>query len=350
MATRRDPSSTGIQSRALAKGIQARLHEVSKNIRYLLVDKDALGLSSDHGMNGVGKGQWRYHTDAQKVEAFSKRIAEMIDAELLSTDSRGRPWFDRYIKDVYTKGVLRAFTDVNRVRKARKISPEWFDGRKAEFLNSILSSTGSNGPALALGTGVQTNVLTVNAPKKPDLLTARLSAAIKGLSAQASAQLGRVLSDGLIRGWGAKYLAQQMAKQISGLAKSRAKLIARTELVGAQAEGQLDSFEAQGIEKVGLYSEWHTMNDDKVCGLCEPLDKVQFTIKEARGMIPRHPLCRCSWVPGEMMAGHNRTRTLRRKTADSILAERKKYKGKTKAARVREAKKLSSWPGSKLAR
>jgi len=33
------------------------------------------------------------------------------------------------------------------------------------------------------------------------------------------------------------------------------------------------------------------------CELCAPLDRKVFTIEQARGMIPRHPNCRCSFIP-----------------------------------------------------
>jgi SPP1 gp7 family putative phage head morphogenesis protein len=81
------------------------------------------------------------------------------------------------------------------------------------------------------------------------------------------------------------------------MSKDRGVKIARTEVIHAHAEGQLDSFQALGIEEVGAEVEWVSTPDERRCSLCEELHGQRFTIAEARGMLPRHPSCRCAWAP-----------------------------------------------------
>jgi SPP1 gp7 family putative phage head morphogenesis protein len=48
-----------------------------------------------------------------------------------------------------------------------------------------------------------------------------------------------------------------------------------------------------------------TAGDLRVCPMCQGLNGKVYTIKEARGLIPVHPQCRCAWVP-VMMANNRR--------------------------------------------
>jgi 2'-5' RNA ligase len=67
--------------------------------------------------------------------------------------------------------------------------------------------------------------------------------------------------------------------------------------IRAHAEGQLDSLKSLGVQQVGVSVEWSTAEDEDVCELCSDMDGVVLDIDEARGLIPRHVSCRCSWAP-----------------------------------------------------
>lgn len=102
----------------------------------------------------------------------------------------------------------------------------------------------------------------------------------------------------------------QMAKLLD-LPKARALSIVRTEVIRAHAEGQLDGFEELGLDQVGVQVEWHTAGDSRVCPLCRPMQGVVLKTSEARGLLPRHPQCRCAFIPanvGEPVKGQKRTK------------------------------------------
>ena len=112
--------------------------------------------------------------------------------------------------------------------------------------------------------------------------------------------MGRILSDGLIKGEGPAKIARSLTDNIKKMTRTRANVIARTEIIHAHAEGQLDSFQRLNIEEVSAMVEWSTAGDDRVCEQCLSLEGETFTIEEARGQIPLHPNCRCAWMPSDM--------------------------------------------------
>jgi len=123
-------------------------------------------------------------------------------------------------------------------------------------------------------------------------------------------------------------------------------------LIVAHAEGQLDSFEDLNVEEVGVMAEWSTVGDDRVCELCEDLEGAIMTIDEARGLIPRHPNCRCAWIPANV--GERSKAALKKaryKTQDKIDESIKSELPKKTRAGVRipqtvgEAVRRSRWAG-----
>src|SRR6185436_16300423 len=131
---------------------------------------------------------------------------------------------------------------------------------------------------------------------KVELMAARAFENMKGMSAAMKTGLNRVLSDALVYGRGARDTADRMNKQL-GISYRRSLVIARTEIMHAHAEGKLDAFERLGISELGVEVEWSTAGDDHVCPICASMAGTTYTIKEARGLLPRHPNCRCTFIP-----------------------------------------------------
>ena len=94
-------------------------------------------------------------------------------------------------------------------------------------------------------------------------------------------------------------------------------------------------------------AEWSTAGDDRVCPLCGPLEGSVMTVKEARGLLPRHPNCRCAWIPADKKrkeAGQKRGPARDAAVKKSIKAE-----GPTKKKRsFRDIKRRSVWQGKNL--
>ncbi len=74
-------------------------------------------------------------------------------------------------------------------------------------------------------------------------------------------------------------------------AQTRMEVIARTEVLRAHNQGRIKFHQEVGVEKL----EWMTMEDERVCPVCGPLDGRRF----ATGRFPpqpAHPNCRCTSV------------------------------------------------------
>ena len=94
-------------------------------------------------------------------------------------------------------------------------------------------------------------------------------------------------------------------------------------------------------------AEWSTAGDDMVCPSCGELEGVIMTVKEARGLLPYHPNCRCSWIPANVtrkekgqLWGKDKDRAVEK----AIQAEAPKTIKRTAA----EVKRRSVWPGKEL--
>lgn len=153
------------------------------------------------------------------------------------------------------------------------------------------------------------------------MLAGRAFDELEGVTEQMATRMSRVLVDGLVQGKGPRDVARDLAREID-IGRGRAEVIARTELIRAHAEGQLEALDQLGVEEVGVAVEWVTAGDDRVCELCEPLEGVVMKLDEARGMLPRHPNCRCAWVPANVGGDRSSTKhgagAIRSAVRDSI--------------------------------
>lgn len=258
-----------------------RFAELYSKIEEFIVDDDAFGLEERQPLVilAVPK-QFQFATDPQKLQSFQQWLQQQINAVILVVSGAGvpgQPWTYQYIDRAFKQGVGRAFMDMSPEALAE--TPEWYRGTKEQFLRSAFSQP--------------------IAMNKVELLSTRAFEQLKGVTATMSQQMSRILSMGLISGQGPLKIAREMQKSIAGLSKTRARMIARTEIMHAHAEGQLYSFELLGVEKLGLLAEWSTAGDDLVCPRCGAMEEQTFTVDEAHGLIPLHPNCRCVWIPSE---------------------------------------------------
>jgi SPP1 gp7 family putative phage head morphogenesis protein len=127
------------------------------------------------------------------------------------------------------------------------------------------------------------------------LLYARMVGNMKGLTDAMKVSILNILAQGLAT----NDSPEELVKKLSAIIPlARAATIARDAVIMAFAEGQLTEFESWGVTQVGIEAEviWQTIGDEKVCTRCHAMEGKVFTISEARGKIPLHSHCRCSWV------------------------------------------------------
>lgn len=320
MSTRNDPTRTTLLRRSFESDLRKRFVAIARAVWALLVEQDVLGLESPrHGVIGLNAQEWRFLTSDLKLQKFAEWIQPLIDKQLLSTDGpKNQPWAGKYVESAYRKGVVRAYIDANG-KELRKQS-DFFKGSQAQFLKDAFS---------------QPEMLS-----KVRLLATRTFEELKGVSAKMGTELNRALANGLVQGQNPRQIAREITKSIN-ISKSRALTIARTEIVHAHAEGQLDGFEELGVDEVGILAEWSTAGDDRVCDQCAALEGSLMTIQEARGLIPRHPNCRCAWIPSTEAAKRNRLKNTVAKIAKSLAAQ---------GGTLKKGREKSAWAGKQLER
>ena len=270
-----DPTRTTLLRRKHLIDIRARMNRLKKWIQRWLVTDDMLGLGDKPRLTFNVVREFEFATSEQKLAAFRRHFENQINAGLLEVTNTGQPWTEQYVSSAYRKGQERAYFDVKKGTRAERLP--FYAGSKTDFLRSSFFAP--------------------EAVSKVALLASRSFEELRGISAATSQQINRILADGLINGQGPATIAREMTKQIDTITSRRALTLARTEIIHAHAEGQLDSFERLGIETVSPQVEWLTAGDERVCVECDEFSGDVFTIDEARGMIPWHPNCRCAWTP-----------------------------------------------------
>ena len=222
--------------------------------------------------------RWRFNNDPEKVKAFQAWLKQQLGS--LVTGKTEQELWEIYTREGFKKGAGRAFDDVKPVAAAvGEKALDFYAGTREQFLRSAFGRPES--------------------VDKVKLLAGRSFDDLQNITTDMSTRMGRKLVDGLVQGKNPREIGRDLAEEVD-LGQSRAQTIARTEIIRAHAEGQLDAMENLGVELVGVAVEWVTAQDDGVCELCEPLEGMVLKLDEARGMLPRHPNCRCAWIPANV--------------------------------------------------
>lgn len=251
--------------------MRSYFRDLASSIKDLIIAEEALGLNPVP-MFAINS-RWTFLTDPAKVEAFRNWLQDQLDAGILHKDPiSGDYWVTPHVRKAYQKGIDRSYGDKRKVLRAS--TPDLFGVAKTEFLRAFSSSS-----------QVATTL---------ELLATRAYDSIVGVTSKMSTKMGRVLVDSLIKGRTTNQIARDLVIEL-GIGQKEALRVARTEIVYAQAMGQLDALEALGDTHVSAIVEWTTTSGNP-CPRCSSMEGVQLTIKEARGVIPLHPNCQCAWA------------------------------------------------------
>jgi hypothetical protein len=144
---------------------------------------------------------------------------------------------------------------------------------------------------------------------------------LQGITAALKQQVARVVTQGLQGGKNSITLSRMATAAIARVQQQRFAPFANTVIVDAHAHGKLDALEQRSIKRVGIVPEfrpariariqdarrrpaesefqavWVTAGDADVCPRCQEYEGQVMSIDQARGMIPLHANCRCTWEP-----------------------------------------------------
>lgn len=273
-----DPSKTTTLRQAFMRSMARRILALKRGIRKWLVEEDELGLVPRKPFKlSIHKKTFQFTSSPDKILAFRQWFQRQVNEGILEVDQREQPWSNEYVNSAYRKGLVHSYLEGKRdlLTDARAYS-----ATEREFLREAFASPETTSKIQMIYTRTYNN--------------------LKGFSDEMSTQTSRILADGLAKGLHPEQIAEDMFFSIDGLSQKRAMVIARTEVIHAHAEGQLDGYEKLGVEQVGAEVEWSTAGDSRVCERCSTMEGVIYKIEEARGKIPLHPNCRCAWIPIEL--------------------------------------------------
>lgn len=271
--------------------------------------------------------RWKFQSSGQQQEAFRQWLIKQMQEEFLSDPTTSQDdWWDRYIYRSFMQGAGRIFDDVRKPSLKKDMG--WYNGTREEFLRSAFAQPIHR--------------------DKVKLLSGRVLTELKGFTDDLARRTMRQLTDGLTRGDSPREVARKLTKEV-GLSASRAETIARTETIRAHAEGQLMSIERLGIEEFGVQVEWSVSGlgvtkkgNLSPCPLCAEMNGVVLTLQEAKGLIPRHPNCMCSFIPSGVDEDPNQIKT--RKGIEQAI--RRSVQAESPKRDIEEQLKRTRWAGA----
>lgn len=262
-----DPTRTTGLRKQFVREMVKRFNFLKRDIQKLIAEEDAFNLNPNIPLTIMAKKQFAFQTSENKLSSFNTWFKYRVDEKVLTVDHIGKPWTSKYVDSAYKKGSIRAYKDTHK--KSLMKSQDFYEGSKDQFLKSAFAHPERMSKLRLLGT--------------------RVFEQLKGVTAEMGSKMNILFAEGMAHGKGPADIARGMANTITGLTNKRAKVIARTEVIYAHAEGQLDSFEDLGVEEIEVMAEWSTAGDDRVCPQCSELEGTIMTVKEAKGKIPLHP-------------------------------------------------------------
>jgi SPP1 gp7 family putative phage head morphogenesis protein len=269
---RLDPTNTTLIRKGWAREASRRFTWLKRRVWQVIVTEDGFGLGPIPKGIITNAGRFAFKSAPRKHTDFMQWLMSEEERGVLST-SLGTPiassasstWQNVYIDSAYKRGITHAVDQSNAA--GGSTSERFIDAALSREIHA--DSVG--------------------------IIYSRAYTDLKGITDAMDQQISRELAAGLVRGDGAQVIASAINKKVDNIGKYRAEMLARTETIYAYNEAQLNSFEELGINGVSVLAEWSTAGDDRVCPKCDALEGRIFTIREARGMLPLHPNCRCGW-------------------------------------------------------
>lgn len=284
----RDPTGTSTISKRFAADVTRRFRALQTLVIQSLVRNDALGLKKPIlGFDSknpqpivqitrdraLDQNRYAFARSSEKVSGFMGWLREQERQGILGVMegtqmeyAASTAWSNVYIQAAYMKGVKDAAVKL-RAAGAR-VAASWVDNSLSRGLHA----------------------------DRTGLAYTRTFTELEGITDTMDQAISRVLAEGLSNGLNPMQIARNINNRIDKIGITRARMLARTEVINAHANATLNGFQEAGIEGVDVETE--LLITLGACEECEAIaEEGPYTLEEARGLIPAHPNCRCAWAP-----------------------------------------------------
>ncbi len=301
MKIKRDPTKTTTLRAKFVEQFRSRFGALARACRISIVDNDCFGLMNPLTVSAevedppkdwkdyiipIPEGKFRFDTDPNKIKNFMSWLSDMEEESIFQVVRRHtlggsleHQWSDIYISRAYKKGIIWAGVQIKKNKALMK---------HLELDPKDVNTT---------GIGANKAFTTQLHADRVGILYTRTFTDLKGITAAMDAQLSRILAEGIALGQHPSVIAMKITKTISTIGKTRATVLARTEVIRAHHLASIQTYRSYGVVGVKVNAEWSTAGDSRVCTLCGPLQGKIYTVDEVEPLIPLHPQCRCAALP-----------------------------------------------------
>lgn len=260
--TNYDPTHTIMLRRQYERELARRFRELKRRILQALLGQQPIRTNSP---------SFDFVRDPNRAGAFIKWVQQQSDLTVLrgpSVASSGmRSWQDVYISSAYQRGLASAAKNLRG--QGVEVRDTWID---SAFFQPIHAD-------------------------RAGLIYTRAFTELEGVTQAMATRMSQSIAKGVIEGKGMRQIARELLRDVNNIGLTRARMIARTEVISAHAEASINAYKEAGLSGVKVKAEFTTAQDNKVCPRCEALEGRVINIDQASGLIPVHPNCRCAWLP-----------------------------------------------------
>lgn len=258
MRDRDEPTQTKTVRQTYAQRLRGRWDAIMAALKKGIVELDAFGLQTEALVDAPR--DFEFETESGQVEAFGRWLDRQVDREILQQYGRD----NQYIRKAYERGVQDARGELRALGLAES-------GATAEVGTTALQ-------------------LPVHQEQLQNLFARNLSA-LEGMGNATANDMRRVLSEGLAAGDGPQDIARDLADRVDAVGRTRANVIARTEIMHSHNRARATEWQRAGVKQVTIL-----MAPD-ACPQCQALKAgAPYPASQGPGLLPKHPNCRCSLV------------------------------------------------------
>jgi SPP1 gp7 family putative phage head morphogenesis protein len=269
-----DPTQTITLRQRYEAAFYKKFRYLKGLIRTTVEENDALRIGARYrrGRLAQPRDDFNFEENAQKQAAFEQWLQTAIEEEILQPVGETALLQGQHYTGSFVRATVRKAIELARTR-LQKIGIELPDTSVDVVMNRPIHKS-----TLAM-------------------MYRRHFRALEGVTQAMDKEMSRTLTEGLSQGWHPRKMANKLNDRVDKVGITRARTVAQTETIRTHAESTLNSYERSETEQVVKESEFSDSDDERVCEECEDLDGTTYTTEEARGVIPQHPNCRCSWLP-----------------------------------------------------
>lgn len=264
--TKKDPTKTLTLRNRATREIDARFNRISRAIRSAFTVGNL-----KTNVRLARSGEFEFTRDIELVPQFERFLQEQIDEEILrveslSTIERAREdhWLNRHVGEGYRRGAVKTRLAAERALPSLLALPDFNPFANPAHLD------------------------------RAALIFQRTFTDLEGVTKTMSTQMSRILSEGIVQGRSPRDVARDLVGRVDNIGKTRAKLIARTEII--ESHNSASIVEAENLERdtgVEIKMLWTTALDGRQRHSHEARHNKIFSRERAQELIGE-PNCRCS--------------------------------------------------------